>query len=54
MKQLFDSDIDHVALDQRISREVGVANKSYQENQMIVNPEKHHAMILFLLIFVRK
>ena len=42
-----DSDVDPVALDQHISREVGVANKWYKENGMTLNPEKHHAMIIW-------
>ena len=39
--------LNPIALDQRIRREVLKANTWYTENGMIVNPSKHHAMILW-------
>ena len=45
-KQLYDSDSNPIALDQRMQREVRKANIWYTENGMIVNPSKHHAMVL--------
>ena len=39
-------DSDPIALDQRMQREVRKANTWYTENGMIVNPSKHHAMVL--------
>ena len=45
-EQLYDSDSDPVTLDQRMQREVRKANTWYTENGMIVNPSKHHAMVL--------
>ena len=45
-EQLCDSDVDPRALDQRILLQVRIANQWYTENGMIVNPDKHHAMVL--------
>ena len=45
-EQLYESDVDPEALDRRIQHEVQIANKWYTENGMIVNPDKHHAMVL--------
>ena len=45
-EQLYDSDSDPIALDQRMQRKVLKANTWYTENGMIVNPSKHHAMVL--------
>ena len=45
-EQLYDSDVDPKALDRRIQHEVQIANKWYTENGMIVNLDKHHAMVL--------
>ena len=45
-QQLYDSDADPEVLDSRISHEVSVANAWYHDNDMIVNPEKHHAMVI--------
>ena len=39
-------DSDPIALDQRMQREVRKANTWYTENGMVVNPSKHHAMVL--------
>ena len=40
------SDVDPRALEQRILHQVRIANQWYTENSMIVNPDKHHAMVL--------
>ena len=45
-EQLYDSDVDPKALDRRIQHEVQIVNKWYTENGMIVNPDKHHAMVV--------
>ena len=45
-EQLYDSAVDPRALEQRILHQVQSANQWYTENGMIVNPDKHHAMIL--------
>ena len=45
-EQLYDCDSDLVALHLRMQREVRMANTWYAENGMIVNPDKHHAMVL--------
>ena len=45
-EQLYDSDCDPVALDLCIQREVQIANTWYAVHRMIVNPDKHHAMVL--------
>ena len=45
-EQLYESDVDPKALDRRIQHEVQIANKWYTENGMIVNPDKHDAMVL--------
>lgn len=44
-EQLYDSAVDPRALEQRILHQVQSANQWYTENGMIVNPDKHHAMI---------
>ena len=44
-EQLYDSDSDPIALDQRMQREVRKANTWYTENGMIFNPSKHHAVV---------
>ena len=45
-EQLYDSDIDPAELEKRLLREFNTANTWYNNNGMIVNPEKHQAMIL--------
>lgn len=45
-EQLYDSDVDPRALEQRILHHLQIANQWYTENGMIVNPDKHHAMVL--------
>ena len=45
-EQLYESDVDPKALDRRIQHEVQIANKWYTENGLIVNPDKHHAIVL--------
>ena len=45
-QQLYDSYADPEVRDSGISHEVSVVNASYHENGMIVNPDKHHAMVI--------
>ena len=45
-EQFYDCDCDPVALDLRIQREVRIANTWYAVNDMIVNPDKRHAIVL--------
>ena len=45
-EQLYDSDVDPRALEQRILHQLQTANQWYMENGMIVNSDKHHAMVL--------
>jgi len=45
-EQLYDSDIDPAELEKRLLRVLNTANKRYNNTGMIVNPEKHHAMVL--------
>ena len=45
-EQLYHSDVDPRALEQRILHHLQIANQWYTENGMIVNPDKHHAMVL--------
>ena len=45
-EQLYDSDVDPRALEQRILQQLQTANQWYTENGMIVNPEKYRAMVL--------
>ena len=45
-EQLYDSDVDPKALEQRILHQVQSANQWYTDNGMIVNPDKHHAMVI--------
>ena len=45
-EQLYDSDSHPIALDQRMQGEVRKANTWYTEDGMIVNPSKHHAVVL--------
>ena len=44
-EQLYDSDVDPGALEQRILHHVRIVNQWHTENGMIVNPDKHHAMV---------
>ena len=41
-EQLYHSDVDPRALQQRILHHLQIANQWYTENGMIVNPDKHH------------
>ena len=43
--QLYSSDVDPVALENCICREVRVANEWYRNNRMIVNETKHQAIV---------
>ena len=45
-QQIYDSDVDPVNLEERITRDVLVANQWYRNNGMIVNESKHQAMVL--------
>ena len=45
-EQLYHSDMDPRALEQGILHHLQIANQWYTENGMIVNPDKHHAMVL--------
>ena len=45
-EQLYDSDVDPRAHEQRILHQLQTANQWYTENGMIVNPDKYHAMLL--------
>ena len=45
-EQLYDSDIDPAELEKRLLHELNTANTWYNNNGMIVNPEKHQAMVL--------
>jgi len=45
-KQLYDCNCDPVALDLCIGHEVYVATTWYAVNGMIINPDKHHTMVL--------
>ena len=45
-EQLYDSDIDPAELEKRLLRALNTANTWYNNNGMIVNPEKHQAMVL--------
>lgn len=45
-EQLYDSDIDPAELDKHIVNELNTANVWYTDNGMIVNPDKHQAMVL--------
>ena len=45
-EQLYDSDINPAELEKRLLRELNTANTWYNNNGMIVNPEKLQAMIL--------
>ena len=44
--QLYSSNIDPVALEDGICRDVRVANEWYRSNRMIVNETKHQAIVL--------
>ena len=44
--QLYPSDVDSVALENCICREVRVANEWYRSNRMILNETKHQAIVL--------
>ena len=45
-EQLYNSDIDPAKLEKRLLRELNTANTWYNNNGMILNPEKHQAMVL--------
>ena len=45
-QQIYDSDVDPVHLEERITHDVQVANQWYRDNGMIVNESKHQAMVL--------
>ena len=45
-EQLYSSDKDLESLNTRLEHELGIANNWYEQNGMIVNPEKHQAMVL--------
>ena len=45
-EQLYDSDIDPVALDKRIQNDLSIANQWYKDNGMIANASQRPAMIL--------
>jgi len=45
-KQLYDCDCYPVALDLRMEHEVQIVNTWNAVNGMIVNPDKHHTMVL--------
>ena len=44
-EQLYSSDKD-LELNTRLEHELGIANSWYERNDMIVNPDKHQAMVL--------
>ena len=44
--QIYDSDVDPVNLEERITQDVLVANQWYRDNGMIINETKHQAMVL--------
>ena len=44
--QIYSSNLDPLALEECICQEVNVANQWYKNNGMIVNEEKHQALIL--------
>ena len=45
-QQIYDSDVDPVNLEERITQDVLVANQWYRDNGMIVNEARHQAMVL--------
>ena len=45
-QQLYSSDKDLKTLNTRLEYELGIANSWYERNGMIVNPEKHQAMVI--------
>ena len=45
-EQLYSSDKDPEALNRRLEHELRIANSWYKRNGMIVNPDKHQAMVL--------
>ena len=45
-EQLCSSDKDPEALNRRLEHELGIANSWHERNGMIVNPDKHQAMVL--------
>ena len=45
-EQLYSSDKDLETLNTQLEHELGIANNRYERNGMIVNPEKHQAMVL--------
>ena len=44
--QLYSSDVDPVALENCICREMRVANEWYRNNRMIVNETKNHQVVV--------
>ena len=44
--QLHTSDVDPVALEQRINHDVQIANKWFEDNGMKANPAKHQGIVL--------
>lgn len=45
-EQMYSSDKDLETLNTRLGHELGIANSWYERNGMIVNPDKHQAMVL--------
>lgn len=45
-QQLYLSDKDLEMLNRRLEYELGIANSWYERNGMIVNPDKHQAMMI--------
>ena len=45
-EQLYSSDKDLETLNTRLEHELGIANSWYERNGMIVNPDKHQAMVI--------
>ena len=45
-EQLYNSDCDPVVLESKLNHELNMINTWYSNNGMIVNPEKHQAMVL--------
>lgn len=50
--QIYDSDVDPVNLEERITQDVLVANQWYRDNGMIVNETKHQAWALPITHFL--
>ena len=45
-EQLYSSDKDLETLNKRLEHELGIANSWYERNGMIINPDKHQAIVL--------